>query len=118
MSLRSRITGLLTSGAATAAVFSLRFARSVFVTMLERSHSGDIAVPRLTTFALGITRPFVLLPLLLVCLVAVAASEARLKDEASRLLVQAVVLLVFVPLLAVALSGFLISFHVPDVIIE
>ncbi len=117
MRFRSRITALLTCVAAVFAVISLRFARSVLLQMLERSAAGA-ALSKLTAFALGVTRPAFLLSFLLVCLAAVAVAEATVKTEASRLLVQAAILLVLVPLLAVALTGFLISFHIPNVSIR
>ena len=118
MSFRSRITGLLTCVTAVVAIVSLRFGRLVFVGMVERSNHADAALSRLTVFALGITNPAFLLPLLLVCVAAVAVTEAIVKTEASRLLAQAAILQVLVLVLAVALSGFLIAFHIPDVTIQ
>ena len=84
--------------------------------MLERGNT-DLALSRLTVFALGVTRPAFLIAFLLVCIAAVALSEATVKTEGVRLLNQAAILLVLVLLLAVALSGFLIPFHVPRVTI-
>lgn len=118
MSFRSRITGLLTCATAVVAIVSLRFGRLIFLGMLERSNSADAALSRLTVFALGITSPAFLLPLLLVCVVVVGVTESMVKTEASRLLVQVAILQVLVLILAVALSGFLIAFHIPDVTIQ
>ena len=115
MSFRSRVTGFLTCVAAVVAVVSLRFGRSVFLGILERSNTPDNALSNLAAFALGATRPAILLLFLLFCLAVVAVAEATVKAEVSRLLVQAAILLLLVSLLAVALSGFLISFHIPDV---
>lgn len=110
---RSRITALLTFAAAIASFVSLRFARSAFQGMLGRIGAADL--PRPSVFALGVTHPAFLLSFLLICLGAVVAAEAAVKSEATRLLVQVAVLLLLISLLAVALPGFLIAFHIPDV---
>ena len=114
-SIRTRITGLLTCGAAVAAFVSLRFSSVVVQRMLG---DAGAALPRPAVIAMAITRPSILVPILVVCFVAVAASEVTLKTEASRLLVQATILLLLVLLLAVVLSGFFISFHIPEVHIQ
>jgi hypothetical protein len=118
MSFRSRITGLLTCVTAVVAVVSLRFGRTVFLSMLQRAGGRDPALSSLTTFALWMTHPAVLLPVLLVCFAAVVTSEAIVRTEATRLLIQSAILQVLVLLLAVALMGFLVSFHIPDVTIR
>jgi hypothetical protein len=118
MSFRSRITGLMTCVTAVVAVISLRFGRGVFLGMLERSNSGEPALSRITLAALTITNPAFLLLFLVVCVGAVVVSEVKVKTEAGRLLAQAAVLQAFVLLLAIALSGFLISFDIPDVTIQ
>ena len=112
MGARSRITGLLTCGAALATVGSLRFSASVVRRMLE--HAGS-DLPRPAVLAVAITRPAVLVPVVLVSLAVVAASEINLKAEGSRLSVQVLVLLLLVFLLAACLVGFFISFDIPDV---
>lgn len=118
MRFRTRITGLLTCATAVVAVVSLRFGRAVFLGMLERTNQAEPALSRLTVFALGITKPALLLALLLVCVAAVVLTEAIVKTEPGRLLAQAAILQILVLVLAVALSGFLISFQIPDVTIR
>jgi hypothetical protein len=115
---RSKLTGLLTCGAAITAFVCLRFAASVLLEMLERTAGEYAELPRLAAFALTLTCPWILVPLLLLCVVAVVVSEATLESEANRLLVQAAVLLLLVVLLAMALAGFFIPFYIPDVRIE
>jgi hypothetical protein len=115
---RSRVTGLLTCVAAVVAAVSLRFARSAFVGIVDRGFGADAVLSRLTTFALGVTRPAILLPLLLLCVAIVVAAEVTAKSEAVRLLVQVLVLLILVSLLAIVLAGFLITFHIPEVTIS
>lgn len=117
MRFRSRITGFLTCITAVVAVLSLRFGRSVFLGLLERNN-GDVALSRLSLLAVRITEPVILLLFLAICVAAVAVTEAVVKTEASRLLVQAAILQLLVLVLAVALSGFLISFHIPEVTIR
>ena len=111
----TRITGLLTGVAAAVALLSLGFSRSTLLGLLERTGARVTDLPRPTTFALGLTRPELLVPLLLVFLAAVAVTEARVEAEANRLLVQATVLLVLVPLLAFVLWGSFLLFYIPDV---
>lgn len=118
MSFRTRITGLMTCVTAVVAVVALRFGRGVFLGMLERSNNGEPALSRITVVALTITHPAFLLLLLALCVAAVSVTELKVKTEAGRLLAQAAILQTFVLLLAVALSGFLISFHIPDVTIR
>jgi hypothetical protein len=118
MGFRSRITGLLTCVTAVVAVVSLRFGRMIFLSMLQRVSGPEPALSRLTTFALWMTHPAVLLPVVLVCFAAVVTSEAIAKTESTRLLIQCAILQILVLLLAVALTGFLISFHIPDVTIR
>lgn len=113
LSFRSRITGLLTCLVAGASIISVSFARSVFRGMLDRSGTADL--PRPTVLALAVTHPWFLLLFLLFCLGAVAVTEATVKTEATRILVQVIILLVLEPLLAVALSGFFVSFYIPKV---
>lgn len=116
MSSRSRMTGLLTWAAVIASFISLRFARSVLEGMLVRSGTTDAAaLSRPTIIALGLTRPAFLLSILLLCLAVVAIVEATVKTETSRLLVQIAVLSIVVGLFVVVLSGFFISFYIPDV---
>jgi len=115
MGIRSRITGLLTCGAAVTAFVSLRFSASVAQRMLG---DAGAALPRPAVLALSITRPAVLVPILVFCVAMIAVSEVNVKTEANRLLVQTVILLALVLLLAVVLAGFFISFHIPDVHIE
>jgi len=112
---RSGITGLLVCGTVVAGFVSLRFARSVLVAMLERSGMDDAALPRLTGFAQAITNPALLAPVLLACIVAVAASMLTARTEGTCLLVQVAVLLLLAIVLAVALAGLLMPFHIPDV---
>lgn len=112
---RSGVTGLLVCGAVVAGFASLHFARSVLVAMLSRSNMKDAALPRLTVFAQAITHPAVLAPVLLACFVAVVASMLTARTEGTRLLVQVAVLLLLALLLAVALAGLLMPFHIPDV---
>ncbi len=112
---RSGIAGLLVCGAVVAGFVSLRFARSVLVAMLERGGMEDAALPRPAEFALAISHPAILAPVLLACLVTVTASMLTAKTEAARLLVQVAVLLLLVLVLVVALAGLLIPFHIPDV---
>lgn len=112
---RSGITGLLVCGAIVAGFVSLRFARSVLVAMLQRSGMEDAALPRLTVFVQAITHAAILAPVLLACFVAVAATMLTATTEGARLLVQVAVLLLLVLLLAVALTGMLMPFHIPDV---
>jgi ABC-type amino acid transport system permease subunit len=109
---RSRITGLLTCGAALATVGSLRFSATVAQRLLADAGS---ALPRPTFLALAVTRPAVFVPMIMACVIVVAASEINLKTEANRLSVHVVVLLLLVVLLAACLVGFFISFHIPDV---
>ena len=112
---RSRIAGLLTCGAALGTYVSLCFARSVVVGMLDRGGMGDSALSGLAVFALAITRPAILVPVLLACVAAIVASELTVKTDGARLLVQVAVLLLLVLLLAVALPGLFIPFHIPEV---
>lgn len=112
---RSGVAALLVCGAVVAGFVSLRFARSVLVAMLERSGMEDAALPRLTVFAQVITRPAILAPVLLACIVTVLASMLTARTEATRLQVQVAVLLLLVLLLAVTLAGLLMPFHIPDV---
>ena len=112
---RSRITGLLVCGAVVVGFVSLRFARSVLVALLERSGIENAALPRPTVFAQTITTPALLAPVLLACIVAVAVSMLTARTEGTRLLVQVAALLLLVLLLAIALAGLLMPFHIPDV---
>lgn len=112
---RSILTGLVTCGAAVAAFICLRFSHSVLLGMLGAHADVDADLPRLAVFALNFTGPRNLAAVLLICIAAVVVSEAALKTEASRLLVQGAVLLLLVVLLAVSVAGFFISFHIPDV---
>lgn len=116
--LATKLSGLLTCGAAVLAFLCLRFAASVLQGMLGIAVGEHADLPRLAAFALTVTGPWVLIPTLLVGVAAVVASEATLEREASRLLVQAAVLLLLVILLAVCLAGFFISFYIPEVRID
>ena len=117
-SLRTKLGGLLTCGAAVLAFICLRFAASVLQGMLGIAVGEHADLPRLAGFALTVTGPWVLIPLVLVCIAAVVVSEATLEREEIRLLVQGAVLLLLVILLAVCLAGFFISFYIPDVRID
>jgi hypothetical protein len=86
--------------------------------MLERGGSAQAELSTLSTFALTITRPIPLVILLAVGMVVVALSESTVSTEAGRLLLQGAVLLLLVLVLVVALTGFLIPFHIPDVHLE
>lgn len=111
----SAVTAVLVCGAAAAGFASLRFARSVMVTMLERGGLEDAALSRLATFALLITRTPILAAVLIVGIAAVVTSEIAAGSEGSRLLVQLVVLLLLVLLLSTVVTGLFIPFHIPDV---
>jgi hypothetical protein len=116
--LRSRITGLMTCATAVIAVLCLRLGRGIFQGMLERGNDLHPALSRITVVALTITSPTFLLVLLVIGVTVVVVTEAKAKSEASRLLAQAAILQVFVLLLAIAMSGFLLHFHIPDVTIR
>lgn len=112
---RTRITGLLTCLLAGASLISVHFARLVLDGLL--GHSGTVHLPRPAVYALALTRPELLLLFMAACLAVVALSEAVVKAESSRLLIQVLVLLILGSVLAVVLSAFFISFHIPDVAI-
>lgn len=117
-SLRTKLTGLATCGAAVFAFICLRFAASVLQGMLGVAAGEYADLPRLAAFALTLTGPWVLGTFVLLCIAAVVVSEAVLEREEIRLLVQGGVLLLLVVLLAVCLAGFFISFYIPDVRID
>jgi len=112
MGIRSRLTALLTCGAAAVSYAAVRMAGSVVQPMLEPAGS---ALPRPAVVALAVSRPAILAPIVVLAVVVVVASEAVLKAEAVRLSVQVVVLTLLVLLLAACLVGFFISFYIPDV---
>jgi len=117
-SIRSKFTGLLTCGAAVAAIVCLRFSDSVLQGMLGVYGVDESDLPRLAALALTLTGPRLLGSMLLVCIAVVVVSEATIEREANRLLVQGAVLLLLVLVLAISLAGFFVSFHIPDVRID
>jgi hypothetical protein len=116
--LRTKLSGLVTCGAAILALICLRFAASVLHGMLGIAVGESADLPRLAVIALSVTGRWVVIPAVLVCVAAVGASEAILERETHRLLVQGAVLLFLVILMAVCLAGFFISFYIPDVRID
>lgn len=115
MKYRSRIIGALTCVAAVFAVVTIRFARDVFVGMIERMGGSLVDVSRLTAVALDLTSTPAIVAFGLAGFAAVVVAELRAVAESSRLTVHSLVLSLLLALLLIALSGFFIAFHIPNV---
>jgi hypothetical protein len=105
----------LVCGAAVAAFVALRFSASVFHRMV--GHAGS-DLPRPAILALAMTRSWVLIPLVLLCIALVGTWEIKVGRESHRLLVHVAVLFLLVLFLAVSMWGFFVSFYIPDVQID
>ena len=115
MSVRTRITGVLSCVVAIIALVSLGFSRMVLMAVAEDIGLGGGEQSMLTVVALALTGPVALAAFLVACLAAVAAAGLIANAEAGRFIVQLAVLILIVLLLAVALAGFVMPFVMPVV---
>lgn len=114
MSVRTRITGVLSCVVAILALASLAFSRGVLVALIE---DGGLGGERsmLTAVSLALTGPVALAAFLVACLAVVASAGLIARAEAGRLVVQLAVLMAVVLLVAIALAGFMVPFVMPVV---